>query len=140
MTTTNNALDEFGNNVIRAANYLPTTEHTKDLIEGAIKGNFSEVLELYYALGDAVHRYRKSSLPTDLNLADEAEELMDKIMEAMQSYLEKEGHSDIAKFLQKGRKNYSRYMKIKPIMDKIKKWGLIAFGVIILITICKSEF
>ena len=133
--TTNDALDQFGHNVIKSTAYLPATAHTKELIEGAIKGNLDKVFALYYALGDAVLRYRKSTSPTDLNAADEATELMNKIMEAMQFHLEKEGHSDLAKLVQKGRKKYSQYIVIKPIIDKLKKWGLIILGIVICVLI-----
>lgn len=101
-----------------AKDFLPNNLPYKKLLEKAKQGDYKTLFTLQSDIGKSARQLTKSSSGAERLHGFQANDLRQRLLDAMKGHLDKEGHEDISALISKGQNKYRQHMKYRPIAKK----------------------
>ena len=101
-----------------AKDFLPKNLPSKKLLEKAKNGDYKTLFTLQSDIGKSARQLTKSASGAERLHGFQANDLRQRLLDAMKGHLNKEGHEDISQLITKGQNKYRQHMKLRPIAKK----------------------
>jgi hypothetical protein len=101
-----------------AKDFLPKNLPSKKLLEKAKNGDYKTLFTLQSDIGKSARQLTKSASGAERLHGFQANDLRQRLLDAMKGHLNKEGHEDISQLIAKGQNKYRQHMKLRPIAKK----------------------
>jgi len=105
--------------------FLPQTAPYRQLLEEAAQGGYEPLFATQSDLGQAARGYGMHPFFAERRFGREAGRLRNRLLDAMQSELENQGHLDIADLLRRGQQRYRNYNSLKGVRNTALTLGAI---------------
>ncbi len=112
-----------------AKDFLPKNLPYKKLLNEAKKGDYKNLFTLQSDIGKTARQLTKSASGAERLHGMQANDLRQRLLEAMKGHLNKEGHEDISGLISKGQNKYRQHMKLRKPVTKILGAGAAAIGI-----------
>lgn len=101
-----------------AKDFLPKNLPYKKLLEKAKQGDYKTLFTLQSDIGKSARQLTKSASGAERLHGTQANDLRQRLLDAMKGHLNKEGHQDISDLISKGQNKYRQHMQLRPIAKK----------------------